>query len=395
MDALAGYGSDSSSESSASATPKEHEEEPKNVEKKKPSGASQASKGIGVTKRAKKLLSLNAVLPTEIFERLTKASNNLDYEDGESSSDDDERSDIINKNNKKNDVLMTKSKSTMKTEKKGGAKRGGTPTALSSLLQDLKSCASSKNNKSNSGKLTLTKRDLSFTHSNSTAGEPASSVGSSKTDNSSSVVKEKTPQKQTTSADLNKSTTINTNPYSSLRPPAATRIQGVPLPSASRSFYSYQSNVASYPVPPSNNNTISSAQQNQHQQIQPMVWDKKTKRKMEKALRSGQIDQFDAPNAITMNQEVPIHHLSASQHAQFTQASSLGHIQRAGQGGEVYNVKEGKMVPLAEITQKHKSKHQIHQLVQNARILQANRAFSGQNSNTGSRKVNAKRKYGW
>jgi len=134
---------------------------------------------------------------------------------------------------------------------------------------------------------------------------------------------------------------------------------------------------------------------------------KKSRKDLEKSLRAGNFDALgDDERATTFHQDdldygggyVPTE-ADLSEAAARTAAASAA--KRGAAGLRMYDPSAGVDVDVGgEVSQKHRSKHQINQLVAKAAVLEAHRAGgvgpSGQRTVKGSNsRADAKRKYGW
>lgn len=151
-----------------------------------------------------------------------------------------------------------------------------------------------------------------------------------------------------------------------------------------------------------------------HNSNNPVMKSRKQKRDEERALRSGQAFQNPAATATTEiyqpspTEFAPTAHAAAiaSRSARYRGSASGGN--GGGRGGlgniAMYDPKAGTDVKGVGVTAKHKSKHQINQLMASAISLEAHRAAEAElakfgvgsagGKGSGSR-ADAKRKYGW
>ncbi|KAL7465472.1 hypothetical protein ACHAXS_005799 [Conticribra weissflogii] len=146
----------------------------------------------------------------------------------------------------------------------------------------------------------------------------------------------------------------------------------------------------------------------------PEMKSRKQKRDEERALRSGQAFHNSATTATTdiyqpsPTEFAPTAHAAAiaSRAARYRGSSGSGN--GGGRGGlgniAMYDPQAGKDVKGVGVTAKHKSKHQINQLMASAISLEANRAADAELAKFGvgngggkgsSSRADAKRKYGW
>lgn len=445
MDLLGGYSSNSDSENSNSDDESQSDQNQIVSPIPQPQTKPESKEGPSsthITKQKKKLLSLNAVLPSEIFERLTRSI----HDDDSSSDEDDEEESIRNKGTinrknirKGNGELQTASKN----HKSGSLAQDD--MGISSLLHDLKSNVASASSKKKPISI-VDQRDteqndekevmgFAFTKVTTTTVKRAKNQ---KNDNADVIQIHGVEQKKKShpgtklnseSISLNTSTIAKPSPKpsSAMLPPPPP-----PIPTASSSVSS--TSRMNFTLPrPSTKSTISAApsissssslsapialysgthhyrpspqmaQSQSQQQLPPQQPSKKTKRQIQQALRSGNFS--DLSDDVITN----IHNPSANNSFNVpsnSQTSSSFPSTKSVASSEIYDPKQGKMVANyahgsgsnlnddgKKMAGKMRSKHQIHHLVQNARVLEANRRLHGHSSG-GSNRVDAKRKYGW
>lgn len=134
---------------------------------------------------------------------------------------------------------------------------------------------------------------------------------------------------------------------------------------------------------------------------------KKSRKELERSLRAGKFDVLgDDARATTVHQDdLDYGGGYAPTEADLSEAAARTAAANAAKSGaaglRMYDPSAGGDVDVgAEVSQKHRSKHQINQLVAKAAVLEAHRAGgvgpSGQRSVKGSNsRADAKRKYGW
>ena len=134
---------------------------------------------------------------------------------------------------------------------------------------------------------------------------------------------------------------------------------------------------------------------------------RKQKREEERALRSGQA--FTSTDAIEMHQPSPSEHAPSAEAAVIAAKAARyrGAAQGGGGGGSISNIamydpSEGADVKGLGVTGKHRSKHQINQLMASAISLEAHRASEAELARFGAgtgggnaSRADAKKKYGW
>ena len=389
-----------------------------------------------IAKQNKRLLSLNAVLPSEIYERLTRS---MQQQDSSSDDDDDEddgdnvqnnekvkgKGGVENNNRKKASIAFPNRNSKQnndatKTNKKVQNK------GIQSLLDDLKSNVAS-NKKEEHMKDSEEKEEkmgLAFTNTlvttmkkkkNDISNEVISIHDVKPTKTSSIPVSTLMTPKSTVPSScfappLSKTSNVSPSYSNSAskqvsssnmiqRPMLKPGVSAAPLVSSESS----SSAIPMYPTyaqPQNNYASVSSmTENNQKHDLQT----KKSKRQMQQALRSGNFSEL-SPDLLT---SIPNPTQSSSSS---TVVLTTGHQISSSKynisNADIYDPKKGQMVSAVasggsngQLRGKLRSKHQIHQLVQSARMLEANRRMQGSivigNSNASSRRADAKRKYGW
>ena len=158
------------------------------------------------------------------------------------------------------------------------------------------------------------------------------------------------------------------------------------------------------------NNQHAQQQQQQYHQEPAMGAQqsrKKSRKELERSLRAGKFDALgDDARATTVHQDdLDYGGGYAPTEADLSEAAARTAAANAAKSGaaglRMYDPSAGGDVDVgAEVSQKHRSKHQINQLVAKAAVLEAHRAGgvgpSGQRSVKGSNsRADAKRKYGW
>jgi len=131
----------------------------------------------------------------------------------------------------------------------------------------------------------------------------------------------------------------------------------------------------------------------------PAISSRQGRKDLERALRKGKLDAiFTASDGLSgiaseVYQHVPSHQFDEHAHAQTMQA--VQQIQKKGSFTvKMYDPHAGTTVDTREVTSKHRAKHQIHQLAQSAIALEASR-LTNPKGNIRSSRADAKRKYGW
>lgn len=392
MDLLGGYGSDSSS--SDAPPPKQ----PQPAATTKP--AAQPAAAVKPKKKSRRLLSLQAVLPPEILNRLSRPQ-------GEDSDSDDEE---------KRDAKR--------------AKVGGDRSGINSLLDELrcaplqKGVVSKKSNDSTTKATTKQNEGLGLAFMSYTK--------ESKAKISDEVVDVHAAKPK--SAAANKPTIDSVPPKAAPKKPAFARIStAAPVP---RSMQQYSQSVeptttTTYPIQYENsipqtqtatqNQASHATRESYTNNTQLNMNSRKQRREQERSLRSGAAFQNNTSNTMELHQPSPTEFAPTAHMAAIASRAAhlrnLGNVddndtsnygeyaqqQRKAVGVAMYDPKSGTDVK-GGVTGKHKSKHQINQLMVSAMGLEANRAGeaelarlglgSGGGKGNGGR-AEAKNKYGW
>jgi len=426
MDLLGGYSSNSDGENSDSDNESQNSRDEINTStlsqpQLKPNPQPKPKTGstltASITKQKKKLLSLNAVLPSEIFERLTRASHE---DDSSSDEEDDENNKRSHRNSgSKVDSKVQSSKKTQKTRSLPNDNLG-----ISSLLNDLKSNVASKSKqKKTSSETSNFKIDdkeerevmgFAFTNVITTTvkreknkaeviqihgidkkeqqSEPAENIKSrSGIDLPPSAPPAPPPPPSRFNMNLPRPSSTSSNAV--LRP-LNKSISAAPSVSSSTTL---PRPMAAYPVPQQYNPADYQKTQTQTQtQSKPILQQtsKKSKRQIQQALRSGNFSEISDDLITNVHNQSTTHSFNIPSNNQ----GSSSYIKSVA-SSEIYDPKQGRMVANfaedgAKMSGKMRGKHQIHHLVHSARVLEANRRLHGHPSSNASR-VDAKRKYGW
>lgn len=414
MDLLQGYGSssdgsdnDSVLSSSGLQTAPPHEKNhvvAKSADK--PDGKTKQM--LATTKRGKRILSLGAVLPPDIFDRLTRPAG----EDSSSSSSEDEDNKRVGSKKRKRATKGQEgdNDATNTNVTNNSADR----TELNSFLSELRSTPmeqkngdntkSKKNNlppKNKSEKLGLA--FMSYTETKHDKNEvvdvhAAKPLAAPKHNNVDDAPAQ--PQRKTTAPSFSRISTAAPVP--------------VQYPTATNYEHHYPQE-AQHMSAEANANTVSntsSVQYNYNNTLPAnngMTKSRKQRREEERALRSGAA--FQNPAATT-----EIHQPSPTEFAPTAHAAAIasraarhrgiGNVGGGGGSGSMKNIamydpQAGGDVKGLGITGKHRSKHQINSLMANAISLEAHRAAEaeltrlGGGGQKGNSRADAKQKYGW
>eukprot|EP00985_Skeletonema_marinoi_P005882 scaffold2557_cov139-Skeletonema_marinoi.AAC.15 len=403
MDLLQGYGSSDSDNDSVSSNL-----QPAPQYQSATAKPAAAKLSTSTTNRGKRILSLGAVLPPEIFDRLTRPA---DADDSSTSSfeggDDNRAGSKKRKRTKNGDDSVTSSKPS--NNSRGGVDR----TELNSFLSELRSApmekkdgndANSKNKSQNNKSEKLGMAFMSFTESKHNSKEVVDVH----------AAKPSAPRPRPTARNDSNSQRKSAAPSLSFSriSTAAPVANNVPMPQYSST--SNYNNIPAYHVPQetqqqmnapihSNNTTT----KDDYNAKNTMTKSRKQRREEERALRSGAA--FQNPSAATELHQPSPTEFAPTAHAAAI-ASRAARFRGAGGGGggggsvkniSMYDPKEGSDVAGQGVTGKHRSKHQINSLMANAISLEAHRAAEselariGGGQKGGSSRADAKRKYGW
>lgn len=398
MDLLGGYGSDDSDSSSASNSSK------KPVQSEAIVSKSQSSNEVQVSKKGKKLLRLNAVLPPEILDRLTKGAAS----DTDSDDDGDEIATVnkperINNGTKKKDITIGLGSSTV------------ADNGLNSLLTDLSGFTPSvvaKKGEQKEEKLGMAFMTVSTSVSRKKRNAPSHVVDihqSLNNDNKGSkeiVVEDvdSDSEDKTPSQNTSLKQTEDKDKVEPLFPskPASHIRRTVPRPPSGLSA-GMKRPINATPMPSNYNSTLISSSsaaseernrglQNEQQEVRPPQ-KKRSKKEIEKALRAGNLDSV---NEYTQKIE-SISSNNPNQQQILASGLSEGGSSFGTAGLERYIPSEGASIKQGGLSGKMKGKHQIHALVSSAAKYEAEqRRMNAMGTNKGkSSRADAKKKYGW
>ncbi|KAL7505433.1 hypothetical protein ACHAXN_005270 [Cyclotella atomus] len=394
MDLLAGYGSDSSS--SDAPPPKQ----PQPTATTKPAAQPTAAANTKPKKKGRRLLSLQAVLPPEILDRLSRP-------EGEDSDSD--------------------------SEEKRDAKRikvGGDRSGVKSLLDELR-CATLQ-------KVVVSKKPNDSTTKETQKNEGLGQAFMSYTTESKAIKLDEVVDVHAVkpkSAEAIK-TNVSQVPKAAQKRPAFTRISAAaPIPRSMQqnaqpvepiaTSYPIQSEMSTYtPQTAAHQHASHTTSESYTETNNPQLNmnSRKQRREQERSLRSGAAFQNNNhSNTMELHQPSPTEYAPTAHMAAIASRAAhlrnLGNVddndtsnygeyaqqQRKAVGVAMYDPKSGTDVK-GGVTGKHKSKHQINQLMVSAMGLEASRAGeaelarlglgSGGGKASGGR-AEAKSKYGW
>ncbi|KAL7553512.1 hypothetical protein ACHAWF_016804, partial [Thalassiosira exigua] len=430
MDLLKGYGSDDSSAASSSSSASHHGDNTSSAPvveapEATPAATAEAAKGRPKPQRTKtggrRILSLGAVLPPEILDRLTRPPGEDDS--STSSFEGDARG------NGSGAKPMKRKRTSNDDNHQPESSKGssGNREDLNSLLNDLRSAPLhvSKKKTSKNGTSQTTK-DVSGA---STAKEDGklgmafmSYTSSTTTSKKSHEVVDVHASKKSVSQAGRSSTSGPTPPTTSSVPSFSRMSAAAPVvPSYSRSApqYPHASSMPEYPVDTqaemeeeSSLNTapvsVDAASYNNYGSMSNKS--RRQRREEERALRSGKAFREDssAASATEIHQPSPTEYAPTAHAAAIASRAARLRGASGGGGGGVKNIamydpQSGTDVKGLGVSGKHRSKHQINQLMASAMSLEAHRASEaelarfGMGGGTGGKgsRADAKRKYGW
>lgn len=400
MDLLGGYGSDDSDSSSASNSSKIPVQSEAIISK------SQSSNEVQVSKKGKKLLRLNAVLPPEILDRLTKGAAS----DTDSDDDGDEIATVnkperINNGTKKKDITIGSSTAA--------------DNGLNSLLTDLSgftpSVVVAKKGEQKEEKLGMAFMTVSTSVSRKKRNAPSHVVDihqSLNNDNKGSkeiVVEDvdSDSEDETPSQNTSLKQTEGKDKVEPIFPskPSSHIRRTVPRPPSGLSAgMKMKRPINATPIPSNYNSTLISSSpaaseernrvlQNEQQEVR-LPQKKRSKKEIEKALRAGNLDSV---NEYTQKIESISSNNPNQQQILASSGLSEGGSSFGTAGLERYIPSEGASIKQGGLSGKMKGKHQIHALVSSAAKYEAEqRRMNAMGTNKGkSSRADAKKKYGW
>lgn len=399
MDLLQGYGSSDSDNDSMSSSVQL-------TSQNKPAAAKPTSKiQLSTTKRGKRILSLGAVLPPEIFDRLTRPA---DADDSSTSSFEDGCDKRVD--SKKRKRAKDGDENVVTTSKPSNNGNSVNRTELNSFLSELRSAPMEKkdrndtksSNHSQNNKIEkLGMAFMSYTETKHDSNEVVD-VHAAKP----SAVRPTT----TGDANLQRKSAASSLTFSRISTAAPVPLVNNDVSMPQHSSATSYNNIHEYHVPQETKQQMnvpmysSTTANDDYTASNTMIKSRKQRREEERALRSG--SAFQAATEINQpspTEFAPTAHAAAiaSRAARFRGAGSGN-----GGGGSVKNIsmydpKAGGDVAGQGITGKHRSKHQINSLMANAISLEAHRAAEselariGGGQRGGSSRADAKRKYGW
>ena len=389
MDLLGGYGSDDSDDSLASDSPKLP------VQSDAINSKRQESKEVQVSKKGKKLLRLNAVLPPEILDRLTKgAASDTD------SDDDGDENPTLNKREGKNAIKK-------KDITIGLGSSSAADNELNSLLTDLSGFTPSavvKKGEEKEEKLGMAFMTVSTSGSRKKRNAPSDVVDIHQS-SKKIVVEDVDSDSEDETPSQNKSLRQaeekdKTEPLFPSKPSSPIR-RTVPRPPSGLSV-GMKRPINATPMPSNYNSSLISsaaseetnrAQQNEQEEVRPPQ-KKRSKKEIEKALRAGNLDSVNE-----YTQKIDSISSNSPNEQQILASSGLseGGSSFGTSGLERYIPSEGASIKQGGLSGKMKGKHQIHALVSSAAKYEAEqRRMNAMGTNKGkSSRADAKKKYGW
>ena len=409
MDLLQGYGSssdgsDNDSVLSSSGLQTSPPPEKKHVVAKsadKPDG--KTKQVLATTKRGKRILSLGAVLPPDIFDRLTRPAG----EDSSSSSSEDE--DNKRAGSKKRKRATKGQEVDNDATNTDVTNNSADRTELNSFLSELRSTPMEQKNgdmkskKSNPPKNKSDKLGMAF-------------MSYTETKHDKNEVVDVHAAKPLAAPKRNTVDDAPTQPQRKATATSFSRIStAAPVQYPATNYEHHYPQQAQHTSAEANANTVSNTSPVQYNYNNntpannAMTKSRKQRREEERALRSGAA--FQNPAATT-----EIHQPSPTEFAPTAHAAAIasraarhrgvGNVGGGGGSGSMKNIamydpQAGGDVKGLGITGKHRSKHQINSLMANAISLEAHRAAEaeltrlGGGGQKGNSRADAKQKYGW
>lgn len=367
MDLLGGYGSDDSESSDKG----DDIPEPTTA---KPATAS----SVKTSRRGKRIVSLHAVLPTHILDQLEKstATGNVDSDD-----DDDD------------DALPAH-----QAPKQDGKRHAvvGKDEGLSSFLSDLKSAPTS----------TFLGKSNNVADEKSAPSQPlghafttTTSVTTSRSNEGNKVLdvhakKPAEPRVSTVTEKLSQVAQPAVSRSVAAAPPVPRPSSvSVPRPGMNRPLVS--ANVAPPPPPPAagqvamQQTAYYKPEQEEEPKVDPRLAKKRSRKEMEKALRSGNMSALeDISDMTTLEAEGSVYVPQEETYA----VPSSGAVRMTSV--RMYDPKAGSDVVQSDVSGKQRGKHQINQLLASAASLELQRARAV-GGGAKPKRADAKRKYGW
>lgn len=421
MDLLGGYGSsgsDSDSDGGAASPRPPPSQPPQSL----PKGQAVAPPAGRISKRGRRLLSLNAILPPAIFDRLTRAAAVGGGGGSDSDSDGGEGATKNGPEGARGQQAATG----------GSGGRGGTGAGegeMGCLLRDLRSAPAAIPSlagkaEAGAGAGAAEKMGLAFatvTSTTTTRGEvgvtdvhaPTAASSAAAAD---AVVPLPPPGAEEAAVGAPPAAPALVAPQRMAAPSASVprprpsaappvRRSAAPEPPAHRSRAAPQGGPSQDPAgqrpqpqpqPRSGQPQQAAAQQTSRN---------KSNRELQQALRAGNFDVLDdARTSALRRPDVELgggagYAPTEADLAEAAARTGAASAARAGAAGlRMYDPSAGTDIDLnGGVSQKHRSKHQINQLVAQAAVLEAHRAggVGGRTAKGTSSRVDAKRKYGW
>lgn len=324
--------------------------------------------GAIISKRGKKLVSLHAVLPPHILEQLTN---------GTIDSDDDE------------DGPVSPSKATATEPKSKHVIKRGADKGLSSLLSELGSVNTmTPKDTTKSASSKPEKMGAAFLQSTTTVVSRSKEAG---------IIRKNAPVVETVGAEINSDDESAPAPSPARLKPAlvpAPRRQAAPHvprpptfqpPAPRASSYQQQPQIAQ---PSYNNSMMAEPSDAAAPNMTHRVAKKRSRREMEKALRSGNLTAIEGQDGIhTLEGDANVY---VPDEESFNTAPTGSGVRVAPVA--MYDTKTGADVVGANVSGKAKGKNQINHLMASAAAFEANQA---QQTKLKTNRTNAKSKYGW
>ena len=394
-----------------------------------PKAGGSGGTGGGISKKGRRLLSLGAVLPPEIFDRLTReqgggGGDSSDSDASEYGGSGGNHAGAGGNDNQKKKRSLQRQKGATNTAAaaSAGSHSESAPGEMGDFLRELRSAPSvgpGEGGQKVAASATAASNKPKEEEKLGMAFMSVTTTVTSKKDVGVEDIHASRPSVgagATSSSARGDDVTKPAAAASSSRPaPApvpmvsAMRRAAAPVVAAPRPGLSAAPPVQSAAYAPQQQQ-YQNQHRNQHQQaaMGAQQTRKKSRKDLERSLRAGNFDALgDDARATTVHQDDLDYTYGAyapteadlSEAAARTAAANAAKVGAAGL--RMYDPSAGGDIDVGgEVSQKHRSKHQINQLVAKAAVLEAHRAGgigpSGQRTVKGSNsRADAKRKYGW
>jgi hypothetical protein len=359
MDLLGGYGSDGSESGGESDAPA-----PSSTAAKPPPAAA----SVKTSRRGKRIVSLHAVLPTHILDQLEKSTTRGDLD-----SDDDALPEQPKYDGKRHAVV-------------------GKDEGLSSFLSDLRSAPSATflgGNVEAEDKKSAPSQPLGHAFTTTT------SVTLSRSNGDNKVLDVHATKPETRVSTVTKKQSEVVKPAESRSFAAVTAVPrpsvSVPRPGTNRPIALAKTAPPQPPAAgqvPMQQSAYYKPDQDEEPKVDPRRAKKRSRKEMEKALRSGNLSALESSDMTTLEAEGSVYVPQEETYA----VPSSGAVRMTSV--RMYDPKAGSDVVQSDVTGKQRGKHQINQLLASAASLELQRARAV-GGGAKPKRADAKRKYGW